>query len=209
MIVDDPRALLDLNDRDFRRVIDNFLFPAGDDAWPDLLAPQVAHRTHDTLTAMLAEVDAELTSKAADLEVYRQDCWARGAAGKRDWFAAQAEHGEWRRRAVRAKQAITRRKRAAKEAARVARLEQHEERSRGSQREAVRRLATAIAEHRQASAEGGFDPEPHDQALWQALEETRVPLYGRTIPVAELLEDGVWHRPDADTVSATAGGGSV
>lgn len=207
MIVDDPRALLDLSDRDFRRVIDNFLFPAGDDAWPDLLAPPVAQRTHDTLTAMLTEVDAELTSKTADLEQFRQECWARGQDGKRDWFTAQAEYQDWRRRAIRAKQSVTRRKRAAKEAARTARVE--EASSRDRYRTAVRRLAVAVAVHQQVSARDGFDPEPHDQALWRVLEEVEVPSYGRMVPVAQLLEDGVWQQPETDTVSATAGGGSV
>lgn len=206
MIVDNPRALLDLNDRDFRRVIDHFLFPAGDDAWPDLLASPVAQRTHDTLTAMLTEVDAELTSKAADMEVLRQDCWVRGAAGKRDWFAAQAEYQDWRRRAIRAKQAITRRKRAAKEAARTARVE--EASSRDRYRTAVRQLAVAVAVHQQVSARDGFDPEPHDQALWRVLEEAEVPSYGRMVPVAQLLEDGIWRQPEADTVSAPGEGGS-
>jgi hypothetical protein len=189
-IVDDPRTLLDLNDGEFRRVIDAFLFPAGDDAWSDLLAAPVAQRTHDTLTVMLTQVEADLTSRAAELETFRQDCWARGRAGTDDWFAARAEHEDWRRRAVRAKQAILRRKRAAKEAAYAARTEEHHAQSR--YRTAVRQLAVAIAEHRRASAAGGFDPEPHDRALWQVLDQVEVPHYGRLTPVGGLLDDGVW-----------------
>jgi hypothetical protein len=186
-----PSALLELSDRDFRRVIDQVLFPPGDDAWPPLLASGVAERTHATLTTMLTEVEAELTSRAAELEQIRQECWARGPAGRDEWFRTQAEYQDWRRRAVRAKQAILRRKQAAKVAARATRRNWEAELR--QYRDAVRLMAAAIVAHHQASAREGIDPEPHDQTLWDVLKSVAVPHYGRSTPVAELLEDGVWH----------------
>jgi hypothetical protein len=39
----------------------------------------------------------------------------------------------------------------------------------------------------------GIDPEPHDQALWDAPGEVQVPHGGGTVAVANLLADGVWH----------------
>jgi hypothetical protein len=60
-------------------------------------------------------------------------------------------------------------------------------------RDAARRLAVAIDRHRQAGAEEGIDPEPHDQALWDALGGVQVPHNGGKVAVGDLLADGVWH----------------
>lgn len=189
----DPQVLASLDDDAFRALIDRSLRRSSDAAWRGpLVDPLVADRAHQVLTGMLFEVDTALTSRAAALEETRQACWARGRAGSDDWFAAQADYQQWRRRAVRAKQAILGRKRVAKEASRQAHRDQTRAAQRVPDRRAVAQLTLAIVAHRQASVAGGFDPEDHDRVLWQALAEVQVTSYGQQVPVGDLVEDGVW-----------------
>jgi hypothetical protein len=59
-------------------------------------------------------------------------------------------------------------------------------------REAVRLLAAAIAAHRQAVIASGVTPEKADIGLWEVLAEVRVPCYGTSVTVAEMLAGGAW-----------------
>lgn len=56
-------------------------------------------RLHSSLVAVLQGVDAQLTMRKADADLYQNDCLASGN-GKSDWFQYKAEYEEWRGRAV-------------------------------------------------------------------------------------------------------------
>jgi hypothetical protein len=66
--------------------------------WSALHDLAVIGRTYTTLVEMVREIDNLLTTRAAELDALRQECYRRGEAGRRDWFQAEADHKVWRSR---------------------------------------------------------------------------------------------------------------
>jgi len=188
-----PQVLAGLDDDQLWQVIYDNLHPGKDTpgAWEALLAPEVVDRVRRLLTARHVDIEHQLAERGAELEEFRHQCWEAGPAGRQPWFDREAEHNRWRSRALGVKRSIAYRLQAAKATA-GAKGQQRVAEERRAYRDAARRLAVAIDRHRQAGAEEGIDPEPHDQALWDALGEVQVPHDGGKVAVGDLLADGAW-----------------
>jgi hypothetical protein len=148
--------------------------------WSALHDLAVIGRTYTTLVEMVREIDNLLTTRAAELDALRQECYRRGEAGRRDWFQAEADHKVWRSRALGWKRALEARLMVAKDRNREARIErnaQQHPRDDQTARAALCRLALAVHRHQAASKAEDISPELHDQALWEALDQLTVP-YG-------------------------------
>jgi hypothetical protein len=188
-----PEVLDGLDDEQLWQVIYDNLHPGKDapGAWQALLAPEAIDRVRRLLTAHQVDIEHQLAERGAELEEFRHQCWEAGPAGRRAWFDRQAEHNRWRSRALGVKRSISYRLQTVKAAA-GAKGQQRVSEERRAYRDAARRLAVAIARHRQSGSQEGIDPEPHDQALWEVLLDVRVPHGGSQVAVGDLLADGVW-----------------
>jgi hypothetical protein len=65
--------------------------------------PKNLDRWYAALKTTSQDIQAQITVRAAELLALQQECLDEGQAGKRRYFAAVAEHNEWRARAVYAK----------------------------------------------------------------------------------------------------------
>ncbi len=189
-----PEVLARRDDEQLWQAIYDNLHPGKDipGAWEALLAPEVVDRVRRLLTARQVDIEHQLAERSAELGEFRHQCWEAGPAGRQAWFDREAEHNRWRSRALGVKRSIASRLQAAKATA-GAKGQQRVAEERRAYRDAACRLAVAIDRHRQAGAEAGIDPEPHDQALWDALGQVQVPHGGGKVAVADLLAEGVWH----------------
>ena len=187
-----PEVLAGLDDDQLWQVIYDNLHPGKDapGAWEALLAPEVVDRVRRLLTARHVDIEHQLAERGAELEEFRHQCWEAGPAGRQAWFDREAEHNRWRSRALGVKRSIAYRLQAVKATAGSQGQRVVEERR--AYRDAARRLAVAIDQHRQACVQEGIDPEPHDRALWDVLRMVRVPHGSEMVAAADLLADGVW-----------------
>lgn len=81
---------------------------------------------YSQLVGILERVNLSLQRKAADLEVFRQECHAKSTPeAKREFFAAQAEHGKWRSRTLGFKTHVDAKMREVKQLRQQKRVEGH------------------------------------------------------------------------------------
>ncbi|SRR6266511_5653525 len=199
MMVFDPEALLGLDDATFREVVNQHVSKRSDPdgtVWGALHNPAVIGRTYTTLVEMVRETDNLLTTRAAELDAFRQECYRRGESGKRDWFDAEAEHKVWRGRALAWKRALEARLMVAKERNREARIQrnaQQHPRDNQSARASLSRLALAVHQHQATSKAEGVQPEPHDEALWASLDQITVPYGDLVVTLRSLIDSGAWN----------------
>jgi hypothetical protein len=175
--------ILDLTNENFQILIENNLGQeANPGLWNVLLHPNVVRRTFAFLNTRFRDVEDQLAERRAGIEAIRQECHEMGPDGKERYFAANGEYQEWRRRAIGYRRVLRARLRQAKEAlgsaqpykAPGAAPNPANPTRRIRQLETVFRLAWAIHEHQQQSRAEDIKPEPHDLALWGALEEIEV-----------------------------------
>jgi hypothetical protein len=76
--------------------------------------------------------------------------------------------------------------------ARIDRNAQQFPRDEQTARATLSRLALAVHRHLMASKVEGINPEPHDQALWAALDELTVPYGELTVTLRSLIDSGAW-----------------
>lgn len=191
-------ALLDLPPADFRSLVAAHLGrEESPELWGLLLHPYVVARTHEALTAKYRDVEDQLAERRAGMESFRQDCFARGAEGKAEWFTAERDYQEWRRRSLGFRRIVNARLREAKDVLSKAQpfnvkgaLQNPPNAARKiRQLETVFALAWAIHEHREQCIAEDITPEPHDRELWDVLDSAEVETsYGRTT-VAKYLAD--------------------
>jgi hypothetical protein len=146
MQVLDPEALLGLDDTAFREAVNQHVPKRSDPdgtVWAALHAPTVIGRTYTTLVEMVRETDNLLTTRAAELDALRQDCYRRREDGRRDWFQAEADHKVWRSRALGWKRALEARLMVAKDRNREARIERNAQQHRATTRPPGRRCASS------------------------------------------------------------------
>lgn len=162
-----PAALLDLDDHEFEQMVRQHLpLPrrrgTPEPMWDVLLDPLCVQRTADVLSAIETDINGELAARAADRAAFQQECWTKGEAGKQAWFDSEGPYQDWRSRRAWLKRSIQARASHARRLAKAQRVDDSER---------YRRLRAGIRAHQKASAEGGYDPEPHDQELWGLLDE--------------------------------------
>jgi hypothetical protein len=155
----------------------------------------VVGRTYTTLVEMVRETDNLLTTRAAELDALRQECYRRGEDGRQAWFQAEAEHKVWRGRALGWKRSLETRLMVAKDRNRDARIERNAKqhpRDNQSARASLCRVALAVHQHQATSKAEGVQPEPHDEALWAALDQLTVPYGKLTVTLRSLIDSGAW-----------------
>lgn len=85
---------------------------ADERAW--LGSQALAARWLDVLVATKQDVEAQMAEREAELDVFRQECYARGQSGKVPFHEAAAKHKHWRAGAIRFKINVEQRIREAK-----------------------------------------------------------------------------------------------
>lgn len=74
------------------------LATAEESAW--LRQPENIAAWRAAIVATLQDVDARLSSRAADLQALKQECMREGAPGKDRYFQAETEYRQWKSRAM-------------------------------------------------------------------------------------------------------------
>ncbi|AJT68991.1 hypothetical protein [Streptomyces chattanoogensis] len=164
------------NDAYERLVLDNAHPPARDqETWELLLSRPLIDRTRDTLSALVQRNVSALRKRKAEREAFQTECFARGPAGKKDWFDTRNEYEEWRHRAANfartvqnALADVNRAKRDHNRSANHTVAQEH--------RECLRKLALAVQRHQAAHARAGGVAEQPDYELWRVLDQITVPM---------------------------------
>lgn len=160
--------LLSLDHGSFRKVVDVELHGEAPQQVKELLRSEaVVRRWHDALAQILVEVDSQLSSKKSDMDVFQSDCFAKGATGKTEWFAAKRDYDSWRATAVRFKARVIAKKKEA----------QHLARQKTSMVDAhglLGNLARAIRSHKDQCEAEDFEPTAADVKLWAWLDHRQV-----------------------------------
>lgn len=185
----DLTHLHSLTDDQFVQLVETNL---GDDApaqlWDGLLHPDVVVRTRRVLGTCSEGIQSQIAERRAEMDAFQVDCFARGAEGKKEWFAAFREYSTWRKRALSFRRLVLRRHAAAKRVAATATATPPRQPARrASLGDAVFRLAYAIEVHRIATLAAGIDPERHDRQLWEAPGGIVLELGSGRPTVAEFL----------------------
>lgn len=182
--------LLALPNDTFQTLVEKNL---GQDAQPllwDLLTSRdVVRRTYNALTACYNDVCDQLAQRKAEMAAFQQECFNTGPDGKQTYFAAIGEHEEWRSRALGYRRLLSARITETKGLLATAKPTPPNPNKRIRLMETVFNLGWAIREHRDASLDAGVVPEPHDEALWDALERIMVETVDGPITVADMLDD--------------------
>jgi hypothetical protein len=156
--------------------------------WTELLEGGNAARIRSILTERLGSVQSELSMRKSALQA---DTQALRKDGKyRQVEALEAEFEAWRARAVKYVQLLQSRLAQAKRAD-VADRERQEGFVRREDRETLRRLAVAVAEHQEACAALGLEPSAADMALWGILDDLTV-AYGASTATLSHMIDHCW-----------------
>ncbi|MEU9113774.1 hypothetical protein AB0D04_18825 [Streptomyces sp. NPDC048483] len=173
----DVRTLTALTDDTYERlVLDNAHPPARDqEVWELLLSRPLIDRTRETLSGLVQRNVSALRKRKAEREAFQAECFARGPAGKKEWFDTRNEYEEWRHRAANfartvqnALADVNRAKRDLNRSANNSVAQEH--------RECLRKLALAVQRHQAAHARAGGIAEQSDYELWRALEQISVPI---------------------------------
>ncbi|MFG2138222.1 hypothetical protein [Streptomyces sp. NPDC048650] len=173
----DVHTLTRLDDATYERlVLDNAHPPARDqEIWGLLLGRPLIDRTRDTLSALVQRNVSALRKRKAERDAFQAACFARGPAGKKDWFDTRNDYEEWRHRAANfartvqnALADVNRARRDLNRAANHSVAQEH--------RECLRDLALAVQRHQAAHARAGGIAEQPDYELWQALDRITVPM---------------------------------
>jgi len=161
--------------------------------WEALTSPQVISQTKNCLGAVVADLSLQLQQDNAETNEFHNECMARGAAGKAEFFAFKAERAEWRRRQAGYRRLVESRLAFVK--ARIQRPAQpaspdpgFSKTARKHNRAALEKLAVAVVEHRRRVTSGDGGPDD-DEALWAHLESvTAITAAGEELPLGEWME---------------------
>jgi len=180
----DAQELAALDDGAYEVVAKNNAHPPtrDPDTWAALTHPANINRTREAYTAMLSRTAATLKHHRIERDAFRQDCFARGEAGKQEWFATRPDYERWRRRAGNFHQTMQ------KALADIGRAQKNINRSTNhsiaqENRERLRELAVAISRHQAEHARAGGIAEQHDYELWRLLDQITVPIGPTSEPV--------------------------
>ena len=177
----DVQDIEPLDDAAFRELVTDHLHSRKGDpqVWGLLTGPRLVQRTCGTLAAIHRQVTGTMLTKKTAREEFRQECFARGEAGKRDWFASLAEYESWRRRAGHFALMVQERLSDAKKALKAANRAANDTAGH-THRMVLRQLAIAVQDHQAAHARAGGVAEQCDYELWRLLDKLTVPIGPRS-----------------------------
>lgn len=170
---------------------------SGSKNWAPLIAPDVVRETAATLANIKRDFETKLSEMGTARSVKQAECWARGAAGKSDWFAYELDYKIKRGDLVRQKQAVDAAIAIVKprvielnisDSARATKT-YAEAMSVDGEPAVLRRLlfdlVTAVSEHKQSIEHSSNVPTVSDRALWSALARLHYPTRGGEMPLRE------------------------
>jgi len=172
----DFSALADLDDDAYEKIAVDNANPKMRDpkAWQALTSPQNIERTREIINRVHQRAGNSMRRKKAEREAFHQECRARGAEGKAEWFATLPEYEAWRRRSAYFHQTM---QAALSELGKLHRRHNRSTTHQSSQdaRETLRKLAIAVQQHQARHAKSGTIAAQEDYELWQLLDRLTVP----------------------------------
>ncbi|MFJ1900492.1 hypothetical protein [Streptomyces sp. NPDC088115] len=172
----DAAEIGNLTDGEFEDLLTSNIHPPTRDpeAWAAITHPDNLKRARTHMTAIHERTSSVLRRRKTERDEFRIQCFARGEAGKREWFASQAEFDALRRRTAnfhqRVQRAISELTKAQRDANRAS-----NQNVAGEQRETLRKLAVAVQHHQAVHARAGGIADQADYELWQLLDRLTVP----------------------------------
>ena len=165
-----------LDDEQYTDLITAHINPRQRDpeVWALLTSEANLNRTHEALKAVNHRTASTLRRRKTEREAFHQECRARGAAGKQEWFETKAEYEDWRRKAAFFHQTTLA---AISELTKLSRDRNRagNQRNQNESRETLRKLAAAVNRHQAAHAKSGEIAAQEDYELWQLLDRLTVP----------------------------------
>ncbi|MFE9812318.1 hypothetical protein, partial [Streptomyces sp. NPDC005548] len=172
----DAPDLTALDDRQYDDLVVSQVSPRHRDAavWEQLTNPDNIDRTRTALTNANQRTAIALRRRKTERDDFQRECFARGEAGKREWFGSRADYEKWRRGAANFHQLVLA---AISELGKIQKTHNRaSNRQYGNEaREALRKLSVAVRRHQAAHAKSGTIAEQEDYELWQLLDRLTVP----------------------------------
>ncbi|MFR9794266.1 hypothetical protein ACL07V_37530 [Streptomyces sp. MB22_4] len=172
--------------------------------WNLLTSPEYIDRTRTILNNVHARTAAAMRRRKAERELFHQECHARGAAGKQEWFATRPEYEQWRRGAAGFHQMV---QAAISELGKIQRSHNRAVTNQGGHvaRDVLRKLAVAVHRHQAMHAKSGELAAQEDYELWQMLDQLTVPCGPRQEPTTlRTMLDFYWTDVDMSDASEEA-----
>jgi hypothetical protein len=147
------------------------------DVWSAITSPENIERTRAVLMNMHQRTANTLGRKKSERDVFEQECRARGAAGKAEWFESRPAYEDSRRKAAAFHQKV---QQAISELGKIQKTQNRADNHKNinEARETLRKLAVAVQRHQAMHAKSGTIAGQEDYELWQLLDRLTVP-YGR------------------------------
>jgi hypothetical protein len=147
------------------------------DVWNAITSPENIERTRAVLMNMHQRTANTLGRKKSERDVFEQECRARGAAGKAEWFESRPAYEDSRRKAAAFHQKV---QQAISELGKIQKTQNRADNHKNinEARETLRKLAVAVQRHQAMHAKSGTIAGQEDYELWQLLDRLTVP-YGR------------------------------
>lgn len=159
-----------LSDQDFEDVVlRNAHRPTRDRGiWSQLTAPDLIGRTRRTLSDMRARNSGAMRRKKAALTAFHAQCLKKAHGGHEAWVQAKADYEQWRVGASNFERMVSG---ALAEVNDIWELRAQERGSSGVLQAQLACALDAIRTHQNACDTADIEPEPHDLALWNTLED--------------------------------------
>lgn len=144
------------------------------DVWNTLTSPENIERTRTVLVHIHQRTAITLGRKKAERDAFEQECRARGAAGKAEWFQSRPAYEASRRKTAAFHQKV---QQAISEVGKIQRTHNRatSHQSSNASRDTLRLLAIAVQQHQAVHAKAGSIAGQEDYELWQLLDRLTVP----------------------------------
>ncbi|MEU0836064.1 hypothetical protein [Streptomyces sp. NPDC005969] len=199
----DAADLAQLNDGELEELLTSNIHPPARDpeAWAAIIHPDNVARSRAIMMTVHDRTASVLRRRKTERDEFRTQCFARGEAGKREWFETQAESEALRRRTANFHQRVQRALSELVKAQRSANRAQNQGRAL-EQRETLRKLAVAVQHHQAVHAREGGIADQSDYELWQLLDRLTVPVGAAQEPTSlRTMLDIYW--TDVESITDT------
>lgn len=164
-----PARLVGISDQEFEELLLKNAYPPARDAhaWQQLTTPTIISRTRRVLVAMRDRNRRAIHRKNQYLNEFHAKCQGRAEHGRREWFAAKAEHERWTLAAKNFDRTVCG---AIDEIDELCAARADRRGSGSAHRDRFTAAVEAIRQHQTASRRANLEPESHDLALWKVLD---------------------------------------